>query len=33
MVDRLDLAAGDKVLAVETENGILLTPFDERPRR
>lgn len=28
MVDRLDLAAGDKVLAVETENGILLTPYD-----
>lgn len=29
MVDRLDLAAGDKVLAVETEKGILLTPFDD----
>lgn len=29
MVDRLDLAPGDRVLAVETENGILLTPFDE----
>lgn len=28
MVDRLDLAAGDKVLAIETENGILLTPYD-----
>ncbi|MEP7378032.1 MAG: AbrB/MazE/SpoVT family DNA-binding domain-containing protein [Chloroflexota bacterium] len=29
MVDRLDLAAGDKVLAIETEQGILLTPYDE----
>ncbi len=29
MVDRLDLAAGDQVLAVETEQGILLTPFTE----
>ena len=29
MVDRLDLAAGDQVLAVETERGILLTPYDE----
>ncbi len=29
MVDRLDLAPGDRVLAVETELGILLTPFDE----
>ncbi len=28
MVDRLDLAPGDRVLAVETELGILLTPFD-----
>ncbi len=28
MVDRLDLAAGDKVLAIETEKGILLTPYD-----
>ncbi len=27
MVDRLDLAPGDKVLAVETEDGILLTPY------
>lgn len=27
MVDRLHLAAGDRVLAVETENGILLTPY------
>lgn len=29
MVDRLDLAAGDQVLAIETEQGILLTPFTE----
>ena len=29
MVDRLDLAAGDRVLAVETERGILLTPYAE----
>jgi putative addiction module antidote len=29
MVERLDLAAGDRVLAVETEHGILLTPFTE----
>ena len=28
MADRLHLAAGDTVLAVETEAGILLTPYD-----
>lgn len=28
MADRLHLAAGDRVLAVETERGILLTPYD-----
>jgi len=28
MADRLHLAAGDTVLAVETERGILLTPYD-----
>ncbi len=28
MVDRLHLAPVDRVLAVETENGILLTPYD-----
>jgi len=28
MVDRLRVQAGDRVLAVETENGILLTPYD-----
>jgi putative addiction module antidote len=29
MVDRLDLAAGDRVLAIETERGILLTPYSD----
>jgi putative addiction module antidote len=29
MVDRLDLGPGDRVLAIETEQGILLTPFTE----
>jgi putative addiction module antidote len=28
MADRLHLSAGDTVLAVETEQGILLTPYD-----
>ena len=28
MADRLHLAAGDQVLAVETDRGILLTPYD-----
>lgn len=28
MADRLRLEAGDRVLAVETESGILLTPYD-----
>lgn len=28
MTDRLNLSAGDKVFAVETEQGILLTPYD-----
>ncbi len=28
MTDRLNLSAGDKVFAVETEHGILLTPYD-----
>lgn len=28
MVERLHLAPGDRVLAVETERGILLTPYD-----
>lgn len=29
MVDRLDLAPGDRVLVVETEDGILLTPYTQ----
>jgi hypothetical protein len=28
MTDRLNLSAGDKAYAVETEQGILLTPYD-----
>lgn len=28
MADRLHLGPGDRVFAVETEQGILLTPFD-----
>ncbi len=28
MTDRLNLTAGDKAYAVETEFGILLTPYD-----
>ena len=28
MADRLHLAAGDTVLAVETDRGILLTPYN-----
>ena len=28
MADRLHLAAGDRVLAIETDRGILLTPYD-----
>lgn len=28
MTDRLQLEAGDKLYAVETENGILLTPYN-----
>jgi putative addiction module antidote len=28
MADRLHLGVGDRVLAVETERGILLTPYD-----
>jgi putative addiction module antidote len=28
MADRLHLAPGDRVLAVETDQGILLTPYD-----
>ena len=28
MADRLRVAPGDRLLAVETEDGILLTPYD-----
>jgi len=28
MAERLHLTVGDRVLAVETEQGILLTPYD-----
>ena len=28
MADRLHLAVGDSMLAIETENGILLTAYD-----
>ena len=28
MAERLHLEAGDRVLAVETDKGILLTPYD-----
>lgn len=28
MADRLHLGPGDRVLAVETDRGILLTPYD-----
>jgi putative addiction module antidote len=30
MAERLHLAAGDTVLAVETDRGILLTPYDPK---
>ena len=33
MAERLHLAAGDTVLAVETERGILLTPYDANVER
>ena len=29
MADRLHLEPGDRVLAVETDRGILLTPYDD----
>ena len=28
MTDRLNFGAGDKAFAVETEHGILITPYD-----
>jgi putative addiction module antidote len=33
MVERLHLASGDRVLAVETDKGILLTPYDPNVER
>jgi putative addiction module antidote len=33
MADRLRLEAGDRVLAVETDRGILLTPYDSETER
>ncbi len=33
MADRLHLEAGDRVLAVETDRGILLTPYDPQVER
>lgn len=33
MADRLRLEAGDRVLAVETDQGILLTPYDPETQR
>lgn len=33
MAERLHLAAGDRVLAIETEKGILLSPYDPMVER
>ncbi len=33
MADRLRLEAGDRVLAIETDRGILLTPYDPEAER
>jgi len=33
MADRLNLEAGDRVLAVETARGILLTPYAKETER
>ena len=33
MADRLHLEAGDRVLAVETDRGILLTPYSQDAER
>lgn len=33
MADRLRLEAGDRVLAIETDRGILLTPYDPATER
>lgn len=33
MVDRMRLRAGDEVFAVDTPDGILITPYDETTAR
>lgn len=33
MAERLHLSAGDRVLAIETDRGILLTPYDPSTER
>ncbi len=33
MAERLNLSPGDRVLAVETDRGILLTPYDPEIER
>jgi len=33
MAERLHLAPGDRVLAIETDHGILLTPYDPHAER
>lgn len=33
MADRLHLAVGDRVLAIETERGILLSPYDPKVQK
>ena len=33
MADRLRLEAGDRILAVETDGGILLTPYNPDTQR
>jgi putative addiction module antidote len=33
MADRLRLEAGDRVLAIETDRGILLTPYEPEAER
>jgi hypothetical protein len=33
MAERLHLAPGDRILAIETERGILLTPYDPTTER
>jgi putative addiction module antidote len=33
MADRLQLVVGDRILAVETDGGILLTPYDPTTAR